>query len=135
MKSFLLKTLILILVPTIIFVPVYAILISASITNSKDYSEIVQGQWNVFQYYYENQRIACNADIWMTVKFDDKSIVVDGTVLPKTETEVTWISSSSLKYDVDGETYTFLLSFDSNDNLKIVVDGTSYIILLRKSEG
>lgn len=135
MKSFFLTSMILILAPTLIFLPVYALLIYTSVTNVKDYSADIQGQWNAYQYYYENKLIGCNSDVWMSVTIDDKSITVDGTVLPQAESDYTWINGTSLKYEANGETFTFLLTFDSNNNLKIVVEGTPYIIMLRKSEG
>lgn len=133
MKNFLLTTLVLVLVPTIIFVPVYALLIYNFKVNVKDYFNDVQGRWNALQYYYENQRVACDEDVWMLITFDEDAILVDGTILPEIESTCIW-NGSSLSYEVDGATTTFLLSFDSNNNLKIVVDDTPYIIILRKSE-
>ena len=134
MKNFFLTTIILILAPLLIFVPVYILLIYTANTNVKDYSDDILGRWSAYQYYYENQRVACNADIWMSMEIDDKTIVVDGTILPQAESDYTWGSNASINYNASGTACTFLISFDSNGNLKIIVDGTSYIILLRKSE-
>ena len=135
MKRFLLTSLILILVPTMLFLPVYLYLVVYSIENAQDYSDDVQGEWSAFQYYYESQRVACNDEKYMSITFEDNTITIEGTVLPETETGFTWQGGTSLTYTADGTTYTYLISFDSNNNLKIVVDGTSYIIMLRRSGG
>ena len=135
MKKILLTSLILVLVPTLVFLPVYIFLIHTAVFGAKDYSEDIQGKWSAFQYYYESERVACNDENYMSITFDGDTIAVDGTVLPEVETEFTWNGGASLSYDAGGESFTYLLSFDNNNNLKIIVDGTSYIILLRRSEG
>lgn len=132
MKRFLLTTAILIAIPTLIFIPSYAIMIYSATVNAKDYSEDILGQWTAIQYYYDNQLTVCNDQVGMSVTFDGSTIVVEGNVLPQTRSSYAMESGTSLSYQVDGETYTFLLSFDSFGHLVAIVDGTPYIIFLRK---
>ena len=133
-KSLIITSLILILVPSLIFLPVYFYLVHTSTVNAKDYRDDLQGSWSAFQYYHESERVACNDEEYMRINIDGETITVEGTVLPETTSHITWDSGTSFTYETaEGESFTYLLSFDSGSNLKIIVDGTSYIILLRRS--
>jgi len=135
MKKLVLTSLILILVPTLLFLPAYGYLIYTANTNAHDYKEDVQGQWEAIQYYYGKDRVACKDDIWMKITFDEDTIVIDGTVLPATESKLFWESGTSLSFEANGEKMLYLLSFDAQNNLKIIIDGTPYIIVLRRIGG
>ena len=135
MKKVLITSAILILVPTLIFLPVYLYLYFTSVANAHDYMDDVRGQWSAIQYYHGKDRVACNDESYMNITFEDDRIAVDGTVLPEADTDCIWESGTTLSYEVNGEKFTYLISFDNNNNLKIIVDGTSYIILLRRSGG
>lgn len=133
-KNLIITSLITILVPSLIFLPVYFYLVYTSAANAKDYSDELQGSWSAFQYYHESQRVACNDEEYMHINIEGDTITVEGTVLPETASAITWNSGTSFTYrTAEGESFTYLLSFDSANNLKIIVDGTSYIILLRRS--
>lgn len=135
MKKVLFTTLVLILVPSLLFLPMYLLMIHTAKTGLEDYSDDVIGTWSAFQYYYENERFACNDDEWMNVTFSGESIAIEGTILPISDTACTWLSGSSLSYGSENQTTTLFLSFDTQNNLKITVNDTSYIILLRKNVG
>ena len=134
-KRIILTSLILVLVPTLLFTPFYIYLISFSLDNTRDFSEDIQGQWTAIQYYHGSERVACNENNHISLSFDEGIITVSGNVLPETKTAFSWVDGTTLTYETGGEQFTYLLSFDANDHLKIIVDGTPYIILLRKSEG
>ena len=135
MKKLILTSLILVLVPTLLFLPAYLYLVYTAIHDAPNYADDVQGEWTAIQYYYENQRIACKDDIWIKMCFEDDSITVDGTVLPSFTSKFTWEGGSSLSFEANGEKYLYLISFDNNNNLKIIIDDTDYIVVLRRSEG
>ena len=135
MKKIIVTSLILILVPTLLFAPVYIFLIYSAMANNVDYAADVQGNWTGIQYYYGSERVACKEENRIDMSFDADTITVSGNVLPEAMTTFSWKDNSTLEYQVDGEAFTFLLSFDANHYLKIIVDGTPYIILLRRSEG
>ena len=133
-KSLAITSLLLVLVPALIFLPVYVYLLHTAEANAQDYSDDIQGSWSAFQYYHGNERVACNDEDYMRIKIDGDVITVEGTVLPETVSTFSWDSGTSLTYETaQGESFTYLMSFDSGNNLKIIVDGTSYIILLRRS--
>ena len=132
MKRFFLTSLILILVPTLLFLPLYCYLLYTSVVEAEDYSEVVEGKWDAFQYYYGNERVVCKDETYLSITFAGDTITVEGTVLPEYKGAFTWDGGTSLSYEVGGESYVYLLSFDTNNNLKIIVDDTPYIILLRK---
>ncbi|MBO5867824.1 MAG: hypothetical protein J6Q54_02815 [Oscillospiraceae bacterium] len=135
MKRVILTTLIILIVPCLMFLPIYGYLIYTANVNAKDYRQEIQGDWETIQYYYEGQRVACNEESWMHLTFGEDTLSVRGTVLPETDTACTWESGCAVSYEQDGEKVSFLLSNDAHNNLKIIVDGTSYIILLRRSGG
>ena len=132
MKRLLLTTVILIAIPTLVFIPSYAILAYNVKVNAKDYSEDIKGQWTANQFYYDNQLTVCNDEVGMNVTFDGETIVVEGNILPHASSKYEMLNGTSLSYEADGVTYTYLLSFDTFNNLVVIVDGTPYIIFLRK---
>ncbi len=135
MKKIVLTSLMLILVPALLFVPVYILMIYRANTSLMDYSDDIIGKWDAFQYYYENERFVCNEDNWISIAVTDDSVAIEGTLLPVTDTTYTWLSGTSLSYETDNQTITLFISFDTQNNLKVIVDDTSYIILLRRNAG
>lgn len=134
-KKILLTSLMLILVPALMFVPMYAVMIYTANTGLEDYSDDVLGQWDAFQYYYENERFVCGDGNNMCITITEENICIDGTVLSPVDTTYSWISGTALSYEADGQSVTLFLSFDTRNNLKINVGDSSYIILLRKNAG
>lgn len=134
MKKILFTSFILVLIPTIIFVPIYALMYYTANSNVKDYTDDIIGNWEAFQYYYEAERFVCDETDNLTVKINDKAIQISGSILENIETSYTWISGTALSYEVDGNIITMFFSFDSRGNLQIKIENTSYIILLRRSE-
>lgn len=135
MRKIVLTTLVLILVPTLLFVPVYILMIYTVNTSLVDYSDDVIGRWDAFQYYYENERFACNEDNWISIAIAEDSVTIEGTILPITDTTYTWLTGTSLSYETENQTITLFVSFDTQNNLKVIVDDTGYIILLRRNAG
>lgn len=134
MKKILLASIILVLVPTIIFVPVYALMFYTANSNVKDYTDEVIGNWEAFQYYYGTERVVCDETNNLILEITDNTIKVSGTILVNTKTTYTWKGGTALSYEVDGDVVTMYLSFDSKDNLQVKIEDASYTILLRKSE-
>ena len=134
MKRIILASIILILVPTMIFVPVYALMYYQANTNVKDYTDDVIGRWEAFQYYHEAERIVCDETNNLSICFDQQEIQVSGSVLENTQTSYSWNGGTSLSYKVNDDVVTMFLDFDSKNNLQIKIENTSYTILLRKAE-
>lgn len=134
MKKILFASIILVLIPTIIFVPIYALMFHTANSNVKNYTEDIIGNWEAFQYYYESERVVCDDNNNLTLEVTDQTILVSGSILKNTDTHYIWKSGTALSYDVEGDTVTMYLSFDAKGNLQIKIEDTSYIILLRKSE-
>ena len=135
MKRILLTSLVLVLISALLFAPVYGLLIYTVNNNAVDYSGEVGGSWKVFQYYKGNERVVCNAEVYMNLTLTEDNILVEGTVLPEVDTSYTWNNGTSFSYECEGSTMTFFLSFDTNNNLKITTSDSGYILLLRRQEG
>lgn len=135
MKKILLSSLLIILVPSLMFLPVYLLMLHTANTSLEDYSDDVLGKWSAFQYYYESERFVCDDEHSMTLEITDSDLVLDGNILPPVKAPYVWQSGSAVSFDSQGKETTFFFSFDSHGNLKISLEGTSYIILLRKMEG
>lgn len=133
MKRILSTSLIIVLVSALIYAPVYILLIYTVSANRIDYTADMQGKWNVYQYYYGNERVACKDETWMTLEIDGEQLSIEGTVLPETTCPFTWLNGNSISFDADGKNTIFYLSFDANNNLKITVADSSYILMLRKA--
>lgn len=134
MKKIFITSLILVLVPCLLFSVVYGYLIYMTSANAQDYSDDILGQWEAIQYYYGSDRIACKDDVWINIAFDDSTVTIDGTVLPAQTADYEWEGGTSLTFQSETQTVRYLISFDNHNNLKIIIDDTSYIILLRRSE-
>ncbi len=134
MKKILLTSLVLILIPALMFAPVLALLIYSTDAYAVDYADKVRGKWEVFQYYKGSERVACNDKTYMMLTLAEDSIIVEGTILEEVNTSYTWNSGASLSYESKGKTVTFFFSFDAQGNLKISVEKSDYILLLRRGE-
>ena len=133
MKRILSTSLIIVLVSALIYAPVYIYLIYTVSANQVDYTSVMQGKWNVYQYYHEKDRVACDDENWMTLEIDGEQLKIEGNVLPETECSFTWLNGNSISFDADGKNTIFYLSFDANNNLKINVAETTYVLMLRKA--
>lgn len=135
MKKILLTSLLLVLIPALMFAPLYGLLIYTAQTSLADYRSNVTGSWEAIQYYQNKQRIPCNEENNMQITFTEDRIQINGTVLPQTDSAIEWKSGTSLFMTLDGERTVLYLGFDNFNNLKITVGADGIIVLLRRSGG
>ena len=135
MKKIIATTLILIIVPIILFVPIYVFMSHSAADNAKDYSNEILGNWEAFQYYQGTERYVCNDTNNMLLEITADQLIVSGTVLPQSETSYQWYNGTAISFNRDGKDIIFYFSLDGKGILKLTVADSSYIILLRKSEG
>lgn len=134
-KSVLWTSLLLVLIPALMFAPLYGLLIRTAGTSLADYRGDVVGTWEAIQYYDGKDRIACGAERNMGMTFGEDSLRIWGTILPETDTQIEWKSGTSFFVDMDGERTVIYLSFDSFNNLKLNVGADGIIVLLRRNGG
>lgn len=135
MKRILLTSVLVVLIPTLMFVPLYGLLIHTAQTSLADYRSEVIGSWEAIQYYENKQRVACDEDKNIQITFTEDHIQIDGTVLPRTDSDIEWKSGTSLFVTLDGERTVLYLGFDNFNNLKITVGADGIIVLLRRIGG
>ena len=135
MKRILLTSVLVGLIPTLMFVPLYGLLIHTAQTSLADYRSEVIGSWEAIQYYENKQRVACDEDKNIQITFTEDHIQIDGTVLPRTDSDIEWKSGTSLFVTLDGERTVLYLGFDNFNNLKITVGADGIIVLLRRIGG
>lgn len=135
MKRILLTSVLVVLIPTLMFVPLYGLLIHTAQTSLADYRSEVIGSWEAIQYYENKQRVACDEDENIQITFTEDHIQIDGTVLPRTDSDIEWKSGTSLFVTLDGERTVLYLGFDNFNNLKITVGADGIIVLLRRIGG
>lgn len=134
MKRIVTTTLILIIVPIILFVPIYFFMSHSASVNAKDYSNEIIGNWEAFQYYQGSERYVCDDTNNMLLGITADQLIVSGTVLPKSKTTYQWYTGTAVSFNRNGENIIFYFSLDAKGVLKLTVDDNSYIILLRRSE-
>ena len=134
MKRILTTTLILIIVPIILFIPIYFFMSRSASVNAKDYSNDIIGNWEAFQYYQGSERYVCDNANNMLLEITAEQLIVSGTVLPKSKTSYQWYNGTAIRFNRNGENIIFYFSLDAKGVLKLTVDNNSYIILLRKGE-
>lgn len=135
MKKILWTSLLLVLIPTLMFAPLYGLLIHTAQTSLADYRSEVTGSWEAIQYYENKQRVPCDEEKQMQITFMEDRIRINGTILPQTESAIEWKSGTSLFMTLDGEQTVLYLGFDNFNNLKITVGADGIIVLLRRSGG
>ena len=135
MKKIITTTIILIIVPVILFVPIYVFMSHSASVNAKDYSNEILGSWEAFQYYQGTERYVCDDANNMLLEITADQLIVSGTVLPQSETSYQWYNGTSISFNRDGKDIVFYFSLDEKGILKLTVADSSHIILLRKSEG
>ena len=135
MKRILLTSVLVVLIPTLMFVPLYGLLIHTAQTSLADYRSEVIGSWEAIQYYENKQRVACDEEKNIQITFTEDHVQIDGTVLPRTDSDIEWKSGTSLFVPLDGERTVLYLGFDNFNNLKITVGADGIIILLRRIGG
>lgn len=135
MKKILWTSLLLVLIPTLMFAPLYGLLIHTAQTSLADYRSEVLGSWEAIQYYENKQRFACDEENNIQITFTEDHIQIDGTILPQTDSDIEWKSGTSLFVTLDGQKTVLYLGFDNFNNLKITVGADGIIVLLRRSGG
>ena len=136
-KKLAIASLILLLAPTLVFVPLYALMINAKNTNVRDYENKVVGSWEAFQYYRGSGRVVCDETDFMSITFDEGTLTVGGTVLPEFEGPYSWRGGAAVTYGANGQGddfETLYVSFDSRDNLRLETGDGAFIVLLRRVE-
>lgn len=135
MKKVLISAILIVLIPTLLFIPVYALMVYTIQTGVRDYSSDIQGVWCAFQYYHESERFVCDEDHFITFTFTEDTLTIDSTIIESVdEVKYHWINGASFSYEGNESETTFLVDFDTQNNLKISEGKHDYIILLRKEE-
>lgn len=137
MKKLVFTSIVLIVIPTLLFIPL-CILISYSAThNNVDYSQDVLGTWEAFQYYADSEMFVCDDENALTIVFDVDSLSVLGTetILNRADnTDYIWTSSVSISYTLGESKTRIFISFNTRGNMQIKTEDGRYTILLRRTE-
>lgn len=137
MKKLLYTSIVIILVPSLIFIPLCIVISMNAEKNMVDYSKDIMGTWNAFQYYAGKDLIVCDSENSLTLTFDGESISVSGndTILTNIDNcEYKWNGPVTVTYSIDNKTIELFISFNSHGNLQVKTSDGEYTILLRKSE-
>ena len=74
MKKIVLSSIVIVLIPTLVFLPIYALMVHTANTGLEDYSDDIPGKWRAFQYYYESERYVCDEEHSMQMQLTGNSI-------------------------------------------------------------
>ncbi len=133
-KKLIVSSLIIVLVPTVLFIIVYAWL-SAVISNySVDYSKDVIGEWTAIQYYVGKEKYVCDEEHPVTVSITENTITVSGEGVPMLDGNYTWRTGEVIETTYQEEVVLIKVSFDSNNHLKLKFDDPDLSMLLTVQE-
>ena len=132
-KKIILSVLALVVIPTIIFLPVYALMAHTIHNDLENFQDVVIGEWEGIQFYHNKERFVCDDENRITIIFNDDEMVINGSVLSEGTYPYTWTSPTSLSIDYEGNSRLFVFSHTSNGNLQIAVEGLDYTLVLRSS--
>ena len=137
MKKMAVTSVVLIVIPTLLFIPLCILLSNSAAHNNVDYSKDVLGTWEAFQYYADSERFVCDEENALTIIFDANSLSVlgTGTILDSVDSiDYTWTSGVSLSYTFGKSVTRIYISFNTRGNMQIKTDDGKYTILLRRAE-
>lgn len=133
-KKILITSLILVIVPTILFSILYGIMVNVIYNSGEDYSQEVIGEWAGVQYLKNKQLTACNDDECITLTFDKDYIYVDGTILEPGNYSYKWDTGSIARVKYKNEDTIFVISINSIGQMKVTINSMDYIITLSKAD-
>ncbi len=133
-KKLILSSLIIVLVPTVLFVIVYSWLSVVTAHYRVDYSGNVVGEWTAIQYYAGKEKIVCDEEHTVFVNITEDTISICGDGVPSLDGNYTWKTGEVMETIYQGETVLIRVSFDSNNNLKLKFDNPDFTFLLTVQE-
>lgn len=137
MKKLAFTSIVLVIIPTLLFIPLCILISNSAAHNNVDYSQDVLGTWEAFQYYADSEMFVCDKENALTVVFDADSLSVlgTGTILNRVDSiGYTWTSGVSLSYTFGESETRIFVSFNTRGNMQIKTDDGKYTILLRRAE-
>ena len=134
-KKILITSLILIIVPTILFSVLYGIMVNVIYNSGEDYSQEVIGQWSGVQYLKSKQLILLGEEEYLDLTFDEEYIYIDGTILESGKYPYQWDTGSIARVQYKDQDHIFVISINSIGQMKIAINSMDYIITLGKADG
>lgn len=133
-KKLILSSLIIIIVPTVLFLIVYAWLSIVASRYNVNYSGAVVGKWTTIQYYFGKEKIVCNEDNKVSVYITENTITISGDGVPTLDGNYTWKTGEVMETIYQDEPVLIRVSFDSNNYLKLKFVNPDYTFLLTTQE-
>lgn len=131
-KKLVTTSLILFLVPTILFSMLYSVMRYTIYNAGEDYSQQIIGGWEGTQYLSSKQLHPCDKHDSIVMFFDENSVEINGTLIKEGKYEYKWDTGSIAKVDIDGEKYIFVFSINSLGQLKVAINAMDYIITFNR---
>ena len=131
-KKIIITSLILFLVPTILFAVLYGVMRYAIYNTGDDYSQQIIGNWEGVQFLSNKQLQPCDESNAISLLFDENTVEIGGTLVKTGKYEYKWDTGSIAKVNIDGEKTIFVFSINSIGQLKVTINAMDYIITFNK---
>lgn len=131
-KKIVITSLILVLIPSILFSILYGIMSYVIYHGGEDYSEKSIGNWKAIQYISEKQLYPCNEERSFSLEIKENKMVISGNLLKPGEYDYKWDTGSIAKINYGDEKLIFVVSINSIDQMKITINSMNYIITLER---
>lgn len=132
-KKILISILALIVIPTAIFLPVYALMAHTVHNDLENFQDTIIGDWEGIQFYHNNERFVCDDDTQIALSFSDGKLEIKGNILTEGIYPYNWAGASSMRIDYEGTSTLLIFSHASSGYLQIAVDGLDYKLIFRPS--
>ena len=131
-KKVFLSSLIIIIVPSLLFLLLYSYM-WFSVKNLDDtYKEDILASWKATQYYEDNQLIACNDEKEIIFIFEKDKVTIKGNVIENNTYNYRWKGRNTIVLVSTQEEIEVTISMENKDELKLSVNQWNYIITLEK---
>ena len=133
-KKIVITSLILILVPSVLFSVLYGFMSYVIYHSGEDYSEQVIGEWVGIQYLDNKQKIAFDESNYIILNFDKDTLHIEGTLLEAGDYNYKWDTGSIARVTYNNKDCIFVISINSLQQLKVTINAYDYIITLTRAE-
>lgn len=131
-KKIVITSLILVIVPSILFSILYGVMTHVIYNSGEDCSEAVLGEWAGIQYLTDKQLNMCDDDTAIGVTFEENCLVITGNLLEPGTYDYSWDTGSIARVKYNNEDCIFVLSVNSIGQLKMTINSMDYIITFNK---
>lgn len=131
-KKIVATSLILVLIPSLLFSVLYGIMYYVIYHGGDDFTAQAAGSWHAVQYLSDKQLYPCSEEKCLGLEVREDSLTVTGTLLTPGDYSMKWDTGSIMRVQYGDEELIFVVSVNSLGQMKITINALHYIITFER---